>query len=164
MVTSDSNPRFTEHARPAHCEQASPPRPRAPRIEALARFLLRLTAGVLLLFVAACAGTLPTAQPATFAAKASADGCPSVQGDEPFWIEFRKSYPYHIQGTAYEERSTDGCSTLVVAEPPPAVTLDELAQILGVPASDLHVREHTIGHDGFTKDVVFRFQPVSSTA
>lgn len=69
------------------------------------------------------------------------------------WQNFRKAYPYHIQGIALGA-PMDGCQTLIVAEPPPGVTLEGLQRIdpdvFGSPA----VMKQRIGYDGWVKDVV----------
>jgi hypothetical protein len=70
-----------------------------------------------------------------------------------FWSEFRQAYPLHVQGVAVSEVAPDGTRTLVVAEPPPDVTFEELAS--ADPAlTDVGVRTHSLGQDGWTKDVV----------
>jgi hypothetical protein len=74
-----------------------------------------------------------------------------------YWNEFRAAYPYHAQGIAISDPQADGLRTMVVAEPPPSVTLEEI--IAAAPAgSTAVVKPHQLGVDGWTKDVVLRIR------
>jgi hypothetical protein len=73
------------------------------------------------------------------------------------WGAFRRAFPYHIQAIAASEPYSDGTRTLIVSEPPPHATLDGLIAVDPALAT-AEVRTHTVGHDGWVKDVVFNVQ------
>jgi len=66
---------------------------------------------------------------------------------------FRKGFPFHIQTLALSRALTDGSRVLVISEPPPHVTLDELRRRSPV-LSGAKAVEHPVGHDGWVKDIV----------
>src|SRR5438067_2855508 len=79
----------------------------------------------------------------------------TAQTSPPDWREFRRTHPYHTQVIALSRPDNAGLRTLIVAEPPPHVTLNSLAAVdpaLGQPI----VMKHRVGMDGWVKDVVYR--------
>jgi len=82
---------------------------------------------------------------------------PSTQ--YPEWIAFRSKFPDHIQGVALSKARPDGSRILVIAEPPPHVTLANLKPVSPEDFDDPIVLKHRIGHDGWTKDIVTKLPP-----
>ena len=68
-----------------------------------------------------------------------------------FWARVRKAYPLHVQGT-FMQVAPSGETALVVAEPPPHATLEDIKTRLA--ATGAEVRTHKIGADGWVKDVI----------
>jgi hypothetical protein len=68
-----------------------------------------------------------------------------------FWKRFRKRHPLHVQGSVAGALPAGGL-VVVVAEPPPRATREEIARRLG--ASVIGVFKTTIGCDGWVQDVV----------
>jgi hypothetical protein len=77
----------------------------------------------------------------------------------PEWIAFRSKFPDHIQGVALSKARPDGSRILVIAEPPPHVTLANLKPVSPEDFDDPIVLQHRIGHDGWTKDIVIKLPP-----
>lgn len=67
-----------------------------------------------------------------------------------FWRRFRNAYRYGIQGIAVSSPDASGTCSVVVAEPPPHVSLENLRTIL----PDATVFRQQLGHDGALFDVV----------
>lgn len=67
-----------------------------------------------------------------------------------FWKHFQTAYPFGLQGIALSKRREDGSCSVVVAEPPPHVTLEDLKEII----PDASILSMPIGHDGALYDVV----------
>jgi hypothetical protein len=98
---------------------------------------------------AACGGGGP--KPAEAKAGGAAPSSIPPVADE--WARFRETYPFHVQGVALSPPATSGARTLIVAEPPPTVSLDDLREVSPI-FEQAEIREHRVGHDGWTKDVV----------
>ena len=79
------------------------------------------------------------------------------------WQRFRAEYPYHIQAIALGP-SEPGGRTLVVAEPPPSVTLQELQQTWPREFQSATIERHRVGVDGWVADIVTRLPPQSEDA
>ena len=79
------------------------------------------------------------------------------------WQRFRGEYPYHIQAIALGP-SEPGGRTLVVAEPPPSVTLRELQQTWPREFQSATIERHRVGVDGWVADIVTRLPPQSEEA
>jgi hypothetical protein len=60
-------------------------------------------------------------------AKQSANDTVSVAA----WTQFRETFPYHIQEIAVSEPYGDGSRTIIVSEPPPAVSMDDILKAVG---------------------------------
>ena len=88
------------------------------------------------------------------------EGTAFAQSD---WQRFRGEYPYHLQTIALGEASPTG-RTLIVAEPPPSVTLRELQQTWPREFAAATIQRHRIGVDGWVADVVTRLPPQSEDA
>ena len=71
------------------------------------------------------------------------------------WGGFRLAFPFHIQVIAASDPYPDGTRTLIVSEPPPDATVDGLKALDAVALATAEVKTHTVGHDGWVKDVVF---------
>jgi hypothetical protein len=84
----------------------------------------------------------------------------SAQSD---WQRFRAEYPYHIQTLALGAPEPGG-RTLVVAEPPPSVTLSALQQTWPREFGSAVIHRHRIGVDGWVADIVTRLPPQSDHA
>jgi hypothetical protein len=72
---------------------------------------------------------------------------------ETVWKDFRKAYPHPLQTLAATATDKDGWRTLIISEPPPHVTVDQLRQHAPELAT-LTVKQHNIGYHGWVKDVV----------
>jgi hypothetical protein len=73
--------------------------------------------------------------------------------DEPseaFWRMFRSAHPFGLQGLIVSKPRADGSSTVIVAEPPPHVSLEDLKEFL----PDASVASQPVGHGGALFDVV----------
>jgi hypothetical protein len=81
----------------------------------------------------------------------AARAAPRGQHDEAgrLWQRFRKAYPFGLQGIAVSALRADGSCSVVVAEPPPHVALDDLRAII----PDATVFRQPVGHDGALFDV-----------
>jgi hypothetical protein len=75
------------------------------------------------------------------------------------WLRFRNAFPLHIQTLATSGVYPAGTRTLIVAEPPPHVTIEELCKVNASLLSNHSVKQWTIGFDGWVKDVVFELPP-----
>src|SRR5688572_19478292 len=71
---------------------------------------------------------------------------------EAVWRQFRTAFPYHIQIIAIGPVQPDGSRTLIVSEPPPTVTEDDLTRALDGRAGRIVVRTHSVGYDGWLRD------------
>ena len=76
------------------------------------------------------------------------------------WQRFRAAYPYHIQTIALSDKDVDGARTMIISEPPPTVTLDEI-QAIDPALSQATTRSHRLGVDGWVKDVVIDLPPLA---
>jgi hypothetical protein len=94
----------------------------------------RVSAGVLLLAVVLLLGSTLSAQE---------------------WERFRAAYPYHIQAIALSAPDLLGGRTMIISEPPPSVTLEDIEN-LDPALRDATTKEHRLGVDGWVKDVVIR--------
>jgi hypothetical protein len=82
---------------------------------------------------------------------------------ERAWSQFRAAYPYHIQEIAMSAPA-NGTRTVIVAEPPPNVALDDLLTAVAPNLVAYEVKKQPIGYDGWVKDVVFRISGDDSAA
>lgn len=76
------------------------------------------------------------------------------QTPEAEWTAFRDAFPYHLQTIAISEPNAEGMRTLIIAEPPPHVTVESIRKIRPGWFSDIKVMKHPIGYDGLVKDIV----------
>jgi hypothetical protein len=77
------------------------------------------------------------------------------------WGKLRNvDYPYHLQTVALSPPFRSGCRALIIAEPPPAVTLDSLQAVAPALLGRSETRRHQVGYDGWTQDVVVTLPPV----
>jgi hypothetical protein len=77
------------------------------------------------------------------------------------WTKLRQvDYPYHLQTVALSPRFRSGCRALIIAEPPPAMTLDSLDAVAPHLFANRETLQHKIGYDGWTQDVVVTLPPV----
>jgi len=65
------------------------------------------------------------------------------------WRDFRNAFPFLMQSVAVQ-RGKDGESVLIVSEPPPQVTEDQLRKLL----PSVKFKKHVLGADGWVKDAV----------
>jgi hypothetical protein len=72
----------------------------------------------------------------------------------------RRSHPFHFQGIIASEQQADGRRTLIIAEPPPHVTVEGL-RALDPALTDLRVKTSPIGIDGWVKDAVIDLPSMS---
>jgi hypothetical protein len=84
----------------------------------------------------------------------------SAQSD---WRRFRAAYPYHIQTLALGAVQPAG-RTLIVAEPPPAVTVAALQKTWPREFAAATIERHRLGVDGWVADIVTRLPPASEQA
>jgi hypothetical protein len=77
------------------------------------------------------------------------------------WTKLRQvDYPYHLQTVALSPRFRSGCRALIIAEPPPAITLQSLQAVAPQLLATSETLQHQIGYDGWTRDVVVTLPPV----
>lgn len=80
------------------------------------------------------------------------------------WRALRARYPYHVQGVALSPADSDRTRTLIIAEPPPHVTLASIYALSPESFKAVGIARHSIGHDGWAKDVVAHLKPLDSRA
>lgn len=73
---------------------------------------------------------------------------------EQEWGTFRLAFPYHFQTIAISNRYGDGTRTLIVSEPPPHCEAARIEALLPDGSSAIEIKTHTVGHDGWVKDLV----------
>lgn len=79
---------------------------------------------------------------------------PSATAVDDLWRGYRQTFPFHSQVIALSEPAPDGSRTLIISEPPPHVTLGEILTSIGADLLLNHsVKKHSIGYDGWIKDV-----------
>ncbi|SMG54968.1 hypothetical protein [Paraburkholderia susongensis] len=76
------------------------------------------------------------------------------------WVRFRATYPLNMQVIALSEPGGDGHRTLVISEPPPDVTLEDLKQISPL-LSAISLQKSRIGYNGVLIDAVVDLPPAS---
>ena len=76
------------------------------------------------------------------------------------WEGFRKLHPYHIQLVALSKPQFDGTRVLIVSEPPPHATVEGIKSCSPEPGSFVEVKQRTVGHDGWVRDVVATLPPM----
>jgi hypothetical protein len=72
----------------------------------------------------------------------------------------RKDYPYHLQAIALSPPFASGCRALIVAEPPPTVSLAALRELAPGLLARAETQQHEVGYDGWTRDVVVTLPPM----
>ncbi len=96
--------------------------------------------------------TRPSGPPPTSARPTSTAAPVPMGGAVPEWNTFRQLYPYHVQGVAFGPLRANKTRALVVAEPPPGVTLEAIRALDPV-LGGVSIRKQLIGHDGWVLDV-----------
>src|SRR5258708_6327924 len=76
------------------------------------------------------------------------------------WRAFRSAYPYHIQTVALSQPDAVGKRILIVSEPPPDVTMDQLMAVEPKLLSDGVIQRSIIGVDGSVADALFELPAV----
>jgi hypothetical protein len=71
------------------------------------------------------------------------------------WRSFRTAYPYHIQCIGLTEPDSDGTRVLLIAEPPPQVTLESLRALRPSRLQHPIVKRQMVGYDGWVADVLY---------
>lgn len=79
------------------------------------------------------------------------------------WEAFRKRYPLHVQTVALSPAFASGCRALIVAEPPPGTTREDLEAIDPTVLGGGSVETQPIGADGWVKDAVFVLPPLAKS-
>ena len=69
------------------------------------------------------------------------------------WTTFRQRVPFHSQVIALGEPDAHGRRTVVIAEPPPWVSLNAFVVAFGDRVSGAEAMRHPIGFDGWVKDI-----------
>jgi len=69
------------------------------------------------------------------------------------WTTFRQRVPFHSQVIALGEPNAQGRRTVVIAEPPPWVSLNAFVVAFGDRVSGAEAMRHPIGFDGWVKDI-----------
>jgi len=77
------------------------------------------------------------------------------------WHQFREAHPTPFQTLAISGAESNGSRTLIIAEPPPAVTLAAIRNRYAAILSDVTVHQQTIGYDGWVRDVVGTLVPMN---
>lgn len=76
-----------------------------------------------------------------------------AQTSNELWQKFREENPLHVQAVLLSERNRQGEQTLIIAEPPPSVSPEDLKKILPSPGR-LRIGRTRVGADGWVSDVV----------
>ncbi|MFM0224074.1 hypothetical protein [Paraburkholderia dipogonis] len=76
------------------------------------------------------------------------------------WARFRAVYPLNMQTIALSAADAQGHRTMVVSEPPPDVTVDDIKDVSPL-MSRLMIKTSRIGYNGQLTDVVVDLPPVS---
>src|ERR1700676_1899595 len=90
---------------------------------------------------------------------ASAQTAKALEDETPAWVPFRKIYPYHFQTIALGARRADGRRELIIAEPPPGVTVEALKKVDPSAMARLFLRRQPVGYDGWIQDAVVDLPP-----
>lgn len=69
------------------------------------------------------------------------------------WKEFRQVHPYSYQTVGIKHVDSTSC-ILVISEPAPEVSEKEISELFRKYKGQCKVKQHQLGHDGWTKDVV----------
>jgi hypothetical protein len=72
------------------------------------------------------------------------------------WKLFRERFRYHAQVIALGAREADGSRTIVISEPPPWISLDDIKDRYRGRILQPAIRTNRIGFDGWVKDIVGR--------
>ena len=83
-----------------------------------------------------------------------ASACLALDKGAGLWEEFRQRFPYHIQLTGYSELEPDRSCVLLLSEPRPGVTEENLHRLLKCYSHKIDIKTHQIGYDGWVKDVI----------
>lgn len=75
------------------------------------------------------------------------------------WGNFRIAFPYSMQVIAASSPYSDGSRTLLISEPPPDVTLDQIKAVNQAAFATAEIKTHTVGHDGWVRDIVVNLPP-----
>jgi hypothetical protein len=96
-------------------------------------------------------------------AEQSAGGCTATDRDATTaaWNKVRADHPFHLQAIALSPPFRSGCRAMIIAEPPPKVTMQALRDLAPELLAGSESRKHVIGYDGWTQDVVVTLPPVS---
>jgi len=76
------------------------------------------------------------------------------------WERFRTAYPYHIQAIALSGQDSAGGRVMIISEPPPSVTLEDI-KALDPALGRAVTMKHKLGVDGWVKDVVIDVPPLA---
>jgi hypothetical protein len=87
---------------------------------------------------------------------------PSQTPAQASWEQFRSVYPYHVQSIALSAPAANRERLLIVAEPPPHVTLKAFIALDPALASAA-TRRRKIGYDGWVTDIVVTLPPTSES-
>ncbi len=82
-----------------------------------------------------------------------------AQKAESDWARFRAVYPLNMQTIALSAADAQGHRTMVISEPPPDVTVDDIEDVSPL-MSGLMVKTSRIGYNGQLTDVVVDLPPV----
>jgi hypothetical protein len=83
---------------------------------------------------------------------------PAQTPSEALLQGFRHTFPFHIQVLALSDAAPDGSRTLIISEPPPHVTLEQILLTIGDAILGHDVKPHEVGYDGWVKDVVIKLK------
>ena len=83
------------------------------------------------------------------------------QNRDACWADFRLTYPYHIQTIGLSAPEKDGSRILILSEPGPHVTVEEIGEKLKAVKHRIEEKTHPIGYDGWVKDIVVVISEIS---
>lgn len=90
---------------------------------------------------------------------------PSLHADirswESEWQAFRAAYPYHIQVIALSKPNSAGARLLIISEPPPGFTADQIAKLAPESFGEMVLPRQRIGYDGWVRDAAIELKPLS---
>lgn len=74
--------------------------------------------------------------------------------------DFRDAYPYHLQIIGATPQLSDNSRVVIVSEPPPNLSLSYFQNLAGSVEGSVTTFTHSVGYDGWTKDVVIALPPL----
>ena len=88
----------------------------------------------------------------------------SSKTGQQWWEQFRETHPFHSQIIAVSDPDQEGERILIIAEPPPNVSQEDVHRILAPYATSVEIKKAIIMFDGYVRDVVATLRPANADA